>query len=118
MSNILTDTINSANNLNNILANKNIPLFRIFIAKFENYYEPVIVDSITWEMERKGSPSKLTFTVVKDKELDFCEGNSVRLFLGDKLIWYGRIFQKKRDKEQYIKVTAYDSLDISKIKIL
>lgn len=116
MSNILTDTINSANNLNNILANKNNPPFRIFIAKFENYYEPIIVDSITWEMERKGSPSKLTFTVVKDKELDFCEGNSVRLFLGDKLIWYGRIFQKKRDKEQHIKVTAYDMLRYFKSK--
>lgn len=112
MSSVLDEAISSAEKLNQIIKGKERykNSYRLLIAKFENFYEPITADSIVLDIERKGSPSKLTFTVVRDDIIDFCEGNSVRLMQGDKVLWYGRIFQKKRDKEQHIQVTAYDML--------
>jgi hypothetical protein len=91
---------------------------RLLIAHFDNFYEPITYDEIVLSIERKGTPSKLEFTVVNDNVADikssavdyFCEGNSVRLVIGNRVIWHGRIFAKKRDKQQHIKVTAYDKM--------
>lgn len=89
---------------------------RLVIAHLEDFYEPVVLDGITWEIERRGTPSKLEFTIVMDKILEFCEGNSVRLYYKGVGIFYGYIFQKKRDKENHIKIVAYDQLRFFKNK--
>lgn len=89
---------------------------RLVIAHWEDFYEPVVLDGITWEIERRGVPSKLEFTIVMDDILQFCEGNSVRLYYKGIGIFYGYIFQKKRDKENHIKIVAYDQLRYFKNK--
>lgn len=89
---------------------------RLVIAHWEDFYEPVVLDGITWEIERRGTPSKLEFTIVMDDILEFCEGNSVRLYYKGVGIFYGYIFQKKRDKENHIKIVAYDQLRYFKNK--
>ncbi|MGO1012206.1 C40 family peptidase [Clostridioides difficile] len=89
---------------------------RLVIAHWEDFYEPVVLDGITWEIERRGSPSKLEFTIAMDDILEFCEGNSVRLYYKGIGIFYGYIFQKKRDKENHIKIVAYDQLRYFKNK--
>ncbi|MCC0722640.1 NlpC/P60 family protein [Clostridioides sp. ZZV14-6104] len=89
---------------------------RLVIAHWEDFYEPVVLDNITWEIERRGTPSKLEFTIVMDDILEFCEGNSVRLYYKGIGIFYGYIFQKKRDKENHIKIVAYDQLRYFKNK--
>ncbi|MBY2114266.1 NlpC/P60 family protein [Clostridioides difficile] len=89
---------------------------RLVIAHWEDFYEPVVIDGITWEIERRGAPSKLEFTIVMDDILQFCEGNSVRLYYKGVGIFYGYIFQKKRDKENHIKIVAYDQLRYFKNK--
>ncbi|HCQ6281464.1 TPA: C40 family peptidase [Clostridioides difficile] len=89
---------------------------RLVIAHWEDFYEPAVIDGITWEIERRGSPSKLEFTIVMDDILEFCEGNSVRLYYKGIGIFYGYIFQKKRDKENHIKIVAYDQLRYFKNK--
>ncbi|MCC0641732.1 MULTISPECIES: NlpC/P60 family protein [unclassified Clostridioides] len=89
---------------------------RLVIAHLEDFYEPVVLDGITWEIERRGIPSKLEFTIVMDRILEFCEGNSVRLYYKGVGIFYGYIFQKKRDKENHIKIVAYDQLRFFKNK--
>ncbi|MDV9760339.1 NlpC/P60 family protein [Clostridioides difficile] len=89
---------------------------RLVIAHWEDFYEPVVLDGITWEIERRGTPSKLEFTIVMDDILQFCEGNSVRLYYKGIGIFYGYIFQKKRDKENHIKIVAYDQLRYFKNK--
>ncbi len=89
---------------------------RLIIAHWEDFYEPVVLDGITWEIERRGTPSKLEFTIVMDDILQFCEGNSVRLYYKGIGIFYGYIFQKKRDKENHIKIVAYDQLRYFKNK--
>ncbi|SJP64486.1 Gamma-D-glutamyl-L-lysine endopeptidase [Clostridioides difficile] len=89
---------------------------RLIIAHLEEFYEPAVIDGITWEIERRGTPSKLEFTIVMDDILEFCEGNSVRLYYKGVGIFYGYIFQKKRDKENHIKIVAYDQLRYFKNK--
>ena len=61
-------------------------------------------------------PSKLTFTVIKDKTADFNEGNPVLFKYNGKDVFYGFVFSKSRDKEHHISVTAYDQLRYLKNK--
>lgn len=81
-----------------------------------NLIFPIVEDGVTWETERQGSPSKLTFTVVKDNIIAFDEGDPVRFRYNGKDIFYGYVFVKKRDKEHHIQVTAYDQLRYLKNK--
>lgn len=79
-------------------------------------YEPAVEDGIQWSTERKGSPGKLTFKVIKDDALNITEGNSVSLIVDGQCIFYGYIFKKSRDKNQRISITAYDQLRYFKNK--
>jgi hypothetical protein len=84
---------------------------------------PIVEDGVTWETDRQGSPGKLTFKVFKDKNngLHFTEGDYVMLQYNvpDKgwlSLFQGRIFSKKRNKDGWIEITAYDQLRYLKNK--
>lgn len=79
-------------------------------------FYPAIKSGITWETERKGSPGILKFTVVKTDNIEFDEGNPVRLIVDGKKVFFGFVFKRKRDKEHHIEVTAYDQLRYFKNK--
>ena len=79
-------------------------------------YQPVVAEGIEWTTERVGSPSILKFKVIKDDELQFDEGDPVRLKVDNKNVFYGFIFQRKRTKDNVIDVTAYDQLRYLKNK--
>ena len=87
-------------------------------------YSPVLEGGLTWTTDRKGSPGQLTFTVIKENsisseeydELDFTEGDHVRLRIDDVDVFYGFVFTKKRNKLGAISVTAYDQLRYLKNK--
>ena len=92
-----------------------------------NGYElqtPIVEDGVTWETERQGSPSKLMFKVFKDNSgnLNFQEGDEVFLHFEDSSLdepvelFSGFIFTKKRNKDNWIEVTAYDLLRYLKNK--
>lgn len=72
--------------------------------------EPIVLDGITWETARKGEASKLTFTCVKDKALNFLEGAEVSLRYGNTNVFHGFVFTKDRNKDQHINVVAYDQI--------
>ncbi len=76
----------------------------------------MVEEGIVWESERKGVPGKLTFSVLKEGALNFQEGNPVMLGIDGQNIFKGYVFQKKRDKNQLIKVTVYDQLRYFKNK--
>lgn len=94
--------------------------------KVTNGYEvitPIVEDGVKWETDRQGSPGKLTFKVYKDKngEIEFLEGDTVALkYHDDSKGWIslfnGYIFTKKRSKDGWIEVTAYDQLRYFKNK--
>jgi hypothetical protein len=79
-------------------------------------YEPPLKDKIQLELERTGTPGKLTFTVIKTAELSFLEGDPVLLYVDDVNVFAGYVFKKKRDKEHHIEVTCYDQLRYLKNK--
>jgi len=87
--------------------------------KGKNFFPPVLED-IQLTINRRGSPGTLKFTVLKDQAMadlgGFAEGSAVTLQVDDKLLFYGYIFVKKRDKEGAIACTAYDQIRYLKNK--
>lgn len=73
-------------------------------------YQPIVEEGIEWSTERRSTPGKLTFNIVKDDIIDFSEGSAVRLRVDGKNVFFGFVFTKKRNKDQIITVTAYDQL--------
>jgi len=71
---------------------------------------PVVEEGIEWSTERRSTPGKLTFNVVKDSAVSFQEGAAIRLKVNGKPVFFGFVFTKKRNKNQIITVTAYDQL--------
>lgn len=70
--------------------------------------EPIIPEGVQWETARSGEPAKLTFTVVKDETIAFNEGDEVRFMYGETPVFFGYVFEKKRNKDHHIAVTCYD----------
>ena len=89
---------------------------QILIQHGNKVYEALVEEGVQLESERKGSPGKLTFTILKDNVINFEEGDAVRLTVDNKNVFYGFVFSKNRDKEATIKVTAYDQLRYFKNK--
>lgn len=79
------------------------------------YYPPVLED-ITLTRTRKGSPSKLEFTVLQSPNLKFEEGNAVCMTVDGEKAFYGFVFSKSRKSNGEIEVTAYDQLRYLKNK--
>ena len=86
--------------------------------KGSKLFEPIILDDVEWETARKGEPGKLTFTVVKDEIISFPEGSEVTFRVDGKILFFGYVFQKSRNKDQHIKITVYDQLRYFKNKDL
>lgn len=80
------------------------------------YYAPEVLEGIQLEQSRVGSPSKLTFTVLKDSNISFVEGNPVTLRYNGYGIFSGYIFSKERSDNEQIQVTAYDQIRYLKSK--
>jgi len=91
-------------------------MINLYIQNGNKVYEPVVEGEITLTTQRFGSPGTLTFNVVKDNNIAFSEGNQVMLKVDNVNVFFGFVFIKKRDKEQIIKVTAYDQLRYLKNK--
>ena len=77
---------------------------------------PALEEGVEWTTERKNTPGKLVFKVLRDDALDFSEGSAVRMKQNGEEIFFGFVFQQKRDREQIITVTAYDQLRYLKNK--
>ena len=98
-------------------------MIELYITHGETVYQPILEGNITWETERYGAPGKLTFSVVNDNytyttqmRLNIQEGDPVVLRIDGKNIFFGFVFIKSRDKDQVIKITAYDQLRYLKNK--
>ena len=82
----------------------------------DKVYLPVVESGVKLEISRSGSPSKLTFTVLKDEVLNFQEGNPVTLRFNGTPVFAGYVFQKTRSNYHEIQVTAYDQVRYLKNK--
>lgn len=79
-------------------------------------YQPAVEEGIEWLTERKNTPGKLVFKVIKDDILDFSEGSPVRMRVDGDNIFFGFVFKQQRSKDGIITVTAYDQLRYLKNK--
>ena len=73
---------------------------------------PIVEEGISLSWDRKSSPGKLKFSVVKDSVLSFQEGDAVKLSVDGADMFYGFVFTKSRSGRtpNVIEVTAYDQL--------
>lgn len=78
--------------------------------------EPVIMENVVLETERKGSPGKLIFSCVNDANLKIEEGNAVKLFVDGTAMFYGFIFKIERNESKKVKILCYDQLRYLKNK--
>jgi len=90
--------------------------FELLIQNGSKIYYPIVEDKVKLTWERKGTPGKLEFTVVKDGIINFQEGNPVKLTVNGTTMFYGFVFKKNRGKCETISVTAYDQLRYLKNK--
>lgn len=88
----------------------------LYIDTSSKIYEPVLVDAITWQTERKNSAGELKFKLIEDETLKIEEGNAVRLLVNKKQVFFGFIFTIDRTKGKSISVIAYDQLRYLKNK--
>lgn len=88
----------------------------LLIQHGKEVFIPAVQEGITWTTERKGTPGQLQFKVIKDDKLNITEGDAVRMRMNGSDVFYGFIFEKKRNKEEIITVTAYDQLRYLKNK--
>lgn len=79
-------------------------------------YQPAVEEGIEWSTERRSTPGKLVFKVLKDDMLDFSEGSAVRLCVDGYKVFFGFVFKQQRTKDQIVTVTAYDQLRYLKNK--
>jgi len=79
---------------------------------------PAVQEGVNLEWSRKGTPGKLKFTVVKDKLLNFEEGDAVKLTVDEVPMFFGFVFTKSRasSSPELIEVTCYDQLRYLKNK--
>ncbi len=61
-------------------------------------------------------PSKMTFKVPKDPNLNFEEGDIVKFVVNGGVVFLGFVFEKQRDGNNNISVTCYDQLRYLKNK--
>lgn len=69
-----------------------------------------IATEVTYTTNRTGQPGTLKFTLQKAGQLDYLEGDEVRLSVDGQLIFYGWVFTKKKDRWGKIENTCYDRL--------
>ncbi len=82
----------------------------------DKVYMPTVESGIKLERSRSGSPSKLTFTVLKDNVLNFQEGNPVTMRFNGAPVFAGFVFQKRRTNYTEIEVVCYDQIRYLKNK--
>ena len=90
--------------------------YDLMIQHGDKIFRPAVEEDISWETERKGSPGKLSFKILADSQVEFSEGDAVRFEVNGNKVFYGFLFQQKRDKEGSISISAYDQLRYLKNK--
>lgn len=91
-------------------------MYELIIENHGMLYRPLILDDIKLSLERQGAPGKLEFKVLKDDIINFQEGNPVRFKVDGRNVFFGYVWDKKRNKDQIISVIAYDQLRYLKYK--
>ena len=92
----------------------------IEILNHDVVFQPIVMDGIKIEWQRKSTAGKLEFTALNDGILDLDMGAAVRLRVFELYEWhnvfYGYIFKLEDTKDGQTKITCYDQLRYFKNK--
>jgi len=91
-------------------------MIELIIEHNGSIYQPVLKDSIELKSVRKGEPSTLTFTLIRDDIIEYEEGDPVRVKIDGQNAFYGFIFKITGSKDDERQITAYDQLRYLKNK--
>lgn len=75
-----------------------------------------IVGDISWKTSRIGKAGTLTFTLIKgsplyqERDFSYRNGDTVRVRIHEKDIFYGYIFSIDGGRDESVKITAYDQM--------
>jgi hypothetical protein len=81
-----------------------------------NYYCPLILDGAKWTIQRRSTPSKFEFEIMKDSNFIIEEGQEVKVRWKDTNFFLGYIFKYSFTKDDTISITCYDQLRYLKNK--
>lgn len=82
---------------------------KVYIKSNLQVYDVVLVGEARIEQEEFCS-AKFTFSVMKDESITFNQGDAVSVKYDGSVIFYGYVFSKSRDKDEIIRVVAYDQM--------
>lgn len=91
-------------------------MIELIIEHNGSIYQPVLKDNIQLKSVRKGEPSTLTFTLLRDDVIEYEEGDPVRVKIDGQNAFYGFIFKITGNKTAERQITAYDQLRYLKNK--
>jgi hypothetical protein len=81
-----------------------------------NRFTLPVNDGVKLIWERKGMPGKLTFEAKYERKFPIVEGNSVRLDVDGKSMFFGFVFSRSTKKDGIMSFTVYDQLRYLKNK--
>lgn len=85
-------------------------IYQILIYSRGKVYCPIIEGKVKITWDRNFRAGTLVFNVVKDKVIDYQEGDTVTFSVDGQVIFKGYVFTKRRSKTQIIETTCYDAL--------
>lgn len=84
--------------------------YQILIYSRGKVYCPIVEGKVKIKWDRNFRAGTLTFNVVKDKIIEYHEGDTVTFSIDGEVIFKGYVFTKRRSKTQIIETTCYDSI--------
>lgn len=79
-------------------------------------FVPMVKAFANWSTFLRGSPGKLTFTMLQEAGFEVTEGAAAALSAEEKNLFYGYVFSTEQDKEGELQVTCYDQIRYLKNK--
>lgn len=90
--------------------------YELTISNQKETYIPPVLSGVVVDLERKGVPGKITFSIIKSDKFTVEEGNSISFKVNEKDFFFGFIFNIKENKDNILQITGYDQLRYLKAK--
>lgn len=91
-------------------------MYELWILNEGVVYVPAVLDGVEIEWTRAGVPGKMTFSIVEDAKMKVANGDEVDLTVNGTPLFFGYVFDIRRDKAGVTSITAYDPLRYLKNK--
>jgi len=102
--------------VNNQSIQGNFISYELTISNTKETYIPPVLGGVSVELERKGVPGKITFSIMKSDKFTVEEGNAIEFKVNKTDFFFGFVFSIKETKDELLQITGYDQLRYLKAK--